>query len=179
MCTNVCILSHMLLLQCDRHSSPWEVGPTFLPLNLVSSRLPLLTQYSISDAVWVLTLSQTKETVATWLSLLGNSPLEPSHHAANKPQLAHAERLHGEAHVERNCGPKWHLVAIASWLQELSNDSCSQIPSFYLMPQTSWYRIGNLCCVLSECVSHRIREYDKYPLYPTKFRVIRYADIVT
>lgn len=144
----------MLLLQHDWHSPPSEAGPIFFPLNLGELKTAPTKEF------WGY---QAKEIVSPWFSLSGHSPLELSHDAANKPKLVHAERLHGGAHVERNCGPKWHLVATASWVHEPSDDSSSQLHIFYLMSPTLWGRTGNPCCVLSKCIAHRIWEYNKLP----------------
>lgn len=72
-----------------------------------------------------------KEIVSPGFSLSGHSPLELGHDATNKTKLVDEERLHGGAHVERNCGPKWHLVATASWVHEPSDDSSSQLHIFW------------------------------------------------
>lgn len=104
------ILSHMLLLQWDWHSHPESQDLYSFHWTWVGSRLPLTKDF------WGY---QAKEIVSTWFSLSGHSPLELSHDAANKPKLIHVERLRGGSHVERNCGPKWHLVATASWVHDL------------------------------------------------------------
>lgn len=175
-CTTVPILSHMLLLQCDWYSPPCEAGPVFLPLNLGELKAAPTTEYGRSDAVWLLRLSQTKEIVSTCFSLSGHSPWETSLYAANKSKLAHAEGPHEEAQVERNCGPKWHLVATASWVHEPSDNSCSQPHISYLMSQISWSRIGNPC---PKALPREFGSIINVCFILLSFRVICHAVIVT
>lgn len=155
--TNLYIPFHMLLLQCDWHSPHWEAGPVFLDLSLGELETAPTKRLWQKWSMWLLRLSQTKETASTWLSITGNSPMEPSHHAANKSKLVHAERPHGEARMERNCGPKWHLVPAASWVHEPSDDSCSQLHIFYLMSQASGKRKPALLCPVQICYPQNLR----------------------
>lgn len=95
--------------------------------NWASLRLPLPT-----DQKKFLRLSQTKETASTCLSISRHSPLEPSHHAANKAKLVHAERPRGDTQMERQ------LVPTASWVRE---PLMIPAPSFM---SCTWYDPGNM-----------------------------------
>ena len=109
---------------------------------------------------------------SSWFSLaLGPSLMgwgRWCHHAVRKPKLVHAERLHGEAHVEGNWGP-WPQARLSRQTWEWTRLPVSAAPAFR---SSSW---GSRHCGVEIshpwwALSEFIREPNKWLYYATTFQ---------